>query len=256
MVVTVFQSERFFSSVDILLSTHWPQPPFTTFFPTFPVLLHLEGQWINMCRYCTAQRVMNWHYSGSLKTPSSRRSCVCLYRKLSLCFGLRYVTWTIQGAGIMLTTTHDCPFPLMLPNNRITLHLHTTLLLQRTWRATEILTCWRAAWLFREDMVPWRLEETAGDFLLLHPFWAILIKGTQKAATWIALNIQLHAAEERELEKHKWREKRPQRTRSSCSKKIERKKFSTSSRMPHSSCKTNAFTHKRDRKTGPHCLLG
>ena len=27
------------------------------------------------------------------------------------------------------------------------------------------------------------------------------IKGTQKAATWIALNVQLHAAEERELEK-------------------------------------------------------
>lgn len=94
-------------------------------------LLHREGQWINLCRYYTAQRVRNWPYSGSGKPLSSHRSRVRPYTNLSLWFGLDYITWRNQGAGITLTTTHNCPFPLMLPNNSLALILHSTLLLQR-----------------------------------------------------------------------------------------------------------------------------
>ena len=71
----------------------------------------MEGQGINMCRYYTAQRVMNWHYSGSLKTPSSHRSCVCIQ---SFPSGLA----CLVSPGQTLPTTHNCPFPPMLPNNK------------------------------------------------------------------------------------------------------------------------------------------
>lgn len=122
VVVTVLQSEQFFSQWIFCCQQIDPSLLSPPSFPIFPALLHMEGQWINMCRYSTAWRVMNWHYSGSLKTPSSHRSCARLCTKLSLCFGLHSVTWTNQGAGNSLTTTHNCPFPVMLPNNRVTLY--------------------------------------------------------------------------------------------------------------------------------------